>query len=299
MGRKREGLLALLRNKQDSLDWDNFNFLENLLVFCVMRERAVPKESGVAFGITVGGDDNSVCLVFKTDRAKDPLIRDTASPRPDYLILYGNGNTLILTIVEMKGRAPRNREHGIEQIKALKDVLERELSQNLPGRLRSKLTIQGILLTPFGHQVPLPAIARQQKGGFNILPLQYHHKAELFPYVSRENSPAEGSRRTRYQHQPVIGARSFNSIEQILATCALPMRINDSFKERQVVANKNGKGLYINYLVPDTDEYIALKTDNRGATIAFKGRGDEIPANLRDGLRTLGIEDHFAYEIID
>ena len=138
MRRKREGLLALLRNKQDCLDWDNFNIVENLLVFCVMRERAVPKESGVAFGITVGDDDNSVCIVFKTDRAKDPLIRDVASPRPDYLILYGNGNTLILTIVEMKGKAPRNREHGIEQIKALKDLLARELSQNLPGRLRSK-----------------------------------------------------------------------------------------------------------------------------------------------------------------
>ena len=116
MRRKREGLLALLRNKQDRLDWDNFNIVENLLVFCVMRERAVPKESGVAFGITVSDDDNSVCIVFKTDRAKDPLIRDVASPRPDYLILYGNDKTLILTIVEMKGKAPRNREHGIEQI---------------------------------------------------------------------------------------------------------------------------------------------------------------------------------------
>ena len=77
------------------------------------------------------------------------------------------------------------------------------------------------------------------------------------------------------------------------------MRINDSFKESQFAADKNRIGLYINYLISDAEEYIALTANSHGATMAFKGRGDDIPASIREGLITLGIEDKFAYEIID
>ncbi len=42
----------ILQDKKDKLDWQNFNFLENMLVFCAVPGRSVPKESGVHFRIT-------------------------------------------------------------------------------------------------------------------------------------------------------------------------------------------------------------------------------------------------------
>jgi hypothetical protein len=72
--------------KKNKLDWQKFNFLENLLIFCTVPDRIAPPESGVSFRITKPEKD-SVCILFKTDRQKDPLVRDQNQKRPDYLSL--------------------------------------------------------------------------------------------------------------------------------------------------------------------------------------------------------------------
>jgi hypothetical protein len=54
----------ILKDKKDKLDWQNFNFLENLLVFCTVPGRSVPKESGVHFRITLDSQNKSLCILF-------------------------------------------------------------------------------------------------------------------------------------------------------------------------------------------------------------------------------------------
>ena len=73
--------------KKNKLDWQKFNFLENLLIFCTVPARIAPPESGVSFRITKS-EENSVCILFKTDRQKDPLVRNQKQKRPDYLSLF-------------------------------------------------------------------------------------------------------------------------------------------------------------------------------------------------------------------
>jgi hypothetical protein len=55
----------ILQEKQDKLDWNNFNFLENLLVFCARQKREAPKESGVHFRITLDSRQDSIVFPFQ------------------------------------------------------------------------------------------------------------------------------------------------------------------------------------------------------------------------------------------
>ncbi len=83
---------AMLRQKWNRLDWHTFNFLENLLIFCAMPERRVPKESGVHFSISSTSADQALSLLFQIDRKDDPLI-EAGSVRPDYMALYVKGGS--------------------------------------------------------------------------------------------------------------------------------------------------------------------------------------------------------------
>ena len=166
----------ILKDKKDKLDWQNFNFLENLLVFCTVPGRSVPKESGVHFRITLDSQNKSLCILFEIDRRNDPLIKNQALKRPDYMSLYIDSNSCICTIIEMKGKNHNSLENGIEQILKLKEILQNEISDHLPPKL--KFQFQGILLTPYNSQPPLKKIAEIASNGFIILPIQYNNKAE-------------------------------------------------------------------------------------------------------------------------
>jgi hypothetical protein len=74
MGKKN--LLKIAETKKDQLNWQTFHFLENLLVFCAMPTRRVPKESGVCFQISSKAKDEAICILFKIDRKTDPLVKE-------------------------------------------------------------------------------------------------------------------------------------------------------------------------------------------------------------------------------
>ncbi len=180
----------------NQLDWQNFNFLENLLLFCALKKRSVDKESGVHFRISSKAKQEAICLLFEIDRKRDPLIPFEEGPRPDFVVFYASGDTYLCTIVEMKGKDEKKLEHGIDQIIHVRDKLKEQLQHYFP-KLLPKIKFQGILLTPTGSSVPDEKIKKiRQQQDFIIVVLQWDHKAELFNYISKKNAWDE-----RYKHE--------------------------------------------------------------------------------------------------
>ena len=248
----------ILKDKKDKLDWQNFNFLENLLVFCTVPGRSVPKESGVHFRITLDSQNKSLCILFEIDRRSDPLIKNRALKRPDYMSLYIDSNSCICTIIEMKGKNHNSLENGIEQILKLKEILQNEISDHLPPKL--KFQFQGILLTPYNSQIPSKKIAELVAKDFIILPIQYDNKAELYPYVSKKNKLTEISK--KYNHQEITESTAL-LIEKILTKRALPKRIPDDYYSSNFLVGNDREGIYINYLLPNDSDYITLLSNTK------------------------------------
>jgi hypothetical protein len=272
---------AILRRKQDKLNWSLFNFFENLLVFCATPSRSVPPESGVEFHISSKVKDEGVCVLFKIDRRRDPLIRGRAI-KPDYMAFYASRNGCICTIIEMKGRERKNLEHGIEQIKELRDRLRTEISEHLPGACKGRIKFQGILLMPFNADVPRIKIQNEAQAGFHILPLQYDHKAELYRYVRTEVHPSHRYVHAKLPHEP----DEFNAIERLLVQAALPARMKDALSERRAAT-----GIHLHYVHlggPDED-YAALIADKSGAQIATLDRSAPFRTKIEAELTRLGL----------
>ena len=277
----------ILKDKKDKLDWQNFNFLENLLVFCTVPGRSVPKESGVHFRITLDSQNKSLCILFEIDRRSDPLIKNRALKRPDYMSLYLDSNSCICTIIEMKGKNHNSLENGIEQILKLKEILQTEISNHLPSKLEIKY--QGILLTPYNSQPPLKKIAEIASNGFIILPIQYNNKAELFPYVSRKNEITEISK--KYNHQEITESTAL-LIEEILTKRALPKRIPDDYYSSNFLVGNDREGIYINYLLPDATNYITLLSNTKFTEINIDE--NEYKENIKNELEALNLINRLA-----
>ncbi|MFN4953670.1 MAG: hypothetical protein ACK5F3_06110 [Aphanizomenon sp.] len=276
-----------LKDKKDKLDWQNFNFLENLLVFCTVPGRSVPKESGVHFRITLDSENQAICILFEIDRRNDPLIRNQALKRPDYMSVYIDSNSCICTIIEMKGKNHNSLENGIEQILKLKEILQTEISNHLPSKL--KIKYQGILLTPYNSQPPLKKIAEIASNGFIILPIQYNNKAELFPYVSRKNEITEISK--KYNHQEITESTAL-LIEEILTTRALPKRIQDEYYSKNFSKSQDREGIYINYLLPNDTDYITLFSNRQFIEINMQESEDK--EKIKDELILLNLINRLA-----
>jgi hypothetical protein len=273
-----------LKDKKDKLDWQNFNFLENLLVFCTVPGRSVPKESGVHFKITLDSQNKSLCILFEIDRRNDPLIKNQALKRPDYMSVYIDSNSCICTIIEMKGKNHNSLENGIEQILQLKEILQNEISDHLPTKF--KIKCQGILLTPYNSQIPFKKIAELAANGFIILPIQYDNKAELFPYISKKNKLTE-----KYNHQEITESTAL-LIEEILTKKALPKRIEDDYYSRNFVIKRDRKGIYINYLLPDETDYITLLSNTKFTEVNIEG--NEYMKEIIKELKLLNLIDRLA-----
>lgn len=278
-----KNLTALLRAKKDKLDWVRFNFLENLLVFCALRELSVPKESGVHFRVALGSKSQSLCLLFKIDRETDALVPDQMA-RPDYLVAYVKPEVCILTIIEMKGAG--GLRHGVTQLKAFRDILKKQISAHLPSRFRSRVYIQGILLAPFNSQIPNKLIAREAASGFNIVPLLYHHKAELFPYVSKKLNLTD-----KYKHQILKDIRSHTLLEQTMIKHALPDRIKDSMIEVRSAT----QGIYVNYLLSENGEYGVLASATKTFLVGVNESGTEFKKRFESELANLGLNEPHDY----
>ena len=277
----------ILKDKKDKLDWQNFNFLENLLVFCTVPGRSVPKESRVHFRITLDSVNQAICILFEIDRRNDPLIRNQALKRPDYTSVYIDSNSCICTIIEMKGKNHNSLENGIEQILRLKEILQTEISNHLPSKL--KIKYQGILLTPYNSQPPLKKIAEIASTDFIILPIQYNNKAELFPYVSRKNEITEISK--KYNHQEITESTAL-LIEEILTTRALPKRIPDEYYSKNFSNSQDREGIYINYLLPNDTDYITLFSNRQFIEINMQESEDK--EKIKDELILLNLINRLA-----
>ena len=278
--------LEAAENKPDKLDWKTFNFLENLLVFCPMKQLSVPAESGVQFGISREARDDMLCILFQIDRIPDALVTDKSKPRPDYLVLYKTSNACIFTIIEMKGRTENGLEHGIEQMIYLRNRLREEFTAHFPMGLSA--TFQGILLCPQNAQVPLKQIETEARKGFVVSPLLYHHKAELFPYVSTvHKTPA------RYEHQALSHNDAFNFVEHLLIHRAMPHREQDAQFHSHYKPD-NCAGIYINYALSNDREYASLTVDDKQKPVVFvNAESDDYPEKIKAVLEAVGWKTKF------
>jgi hypothetical protein len=265
--------------KKNKLDWQKFNFLENLLIFCTVPDRIAPPESGVSFRITKPKKD-SVCILFKTDRQKDPLVRDQNQKRPDYLSLFIQNGLLLLTIIEMKGTNKNSTSTGIEQITTFRDILKQEIADHVTRKLKYKL--QAILLTPYNADIPRKAINEEAEKGFIILPIQYNLKAELYPYVSKIHSKADLSKKN-YSHDEQHKESDCLLIENLLARQASDKRKQDNYYLCKFTPTKDRKGIYIDYQVSSDRDLITLLTvltDPQGKKVQLAYCSDDSQSSI-------------------
>ncbi|NCQ94207.1 MAG: hypothetical protein EWV75_11370 [Microcystis wesenbergii Mw_QC_S_20081001_S30D] len=262
--------------KKNKLDWQKFNFLENLLIFCTVPNRIAPPESGVSFRITKPEKD-SVCILFKTDRREDPLVRNQKQKRPDYLSLFIQNGLLLLTIIEMKGTNKNSTSTGIEQITTFRDILKQEIADHVTSKLKYKL--QAILLTPYNADIPRKAIKEEEEKGFIILPIQYKDKAELYPYVSKIHSKADLSKKN-YSHDEQHKESDCLLIENLLARQASDKRKQDNYYSCKFTPAKDRQGIYIDYQVSSDRDLITLLTDPQGKKVQLAYCSDDSQSSI-------------------
>ncbi|MCZ8067527.1 MAG: hypothetical protein ACK5QJ_15390 [Microcystis sp.] len=262
--------------KKNKLDWQKFNFLENLLIFCTVPNRIAPPESGVSFRITKPEKD-SVCILFKTDRREDPLVRNQKQKRPDYLSLFIQNDLLLLTIIEMKGTNKNSTSTGIEQITTFRDILKQEIADHVTSKLKYKL--QAILLTPYNADIPRKAIKEEAEKGFIILPIQYNLKAELYRYVSKIHSKADLSKKN-YSHDEQHKESDCLLIENLLARQASDKRKQDNYYSCKFTPAKNRQGIYIDYQVSSDRDLITLLTDPQGKKVQLAYCSDDSQSSI-------------------
>lgn len=240
---------------------EGLTFLEKL-VLRALPTRQVPAESGVRFAIASKAKEDGICLIFKVDDADVPIVEE--GPRPDYLVVHASRERCLLTIVEMKGTEAKNIEHGIEQICAMYRRLRKEMASCLPGSWR-RAEIQGVLLMPHNAQVNWKKIDEAKKEGVKILPLQYHHQAELYAYVSQPVVPTK-----RYSHDKLPRTPpELNVVERLIAEGTLKRRIRDShFDARRGGAEDT---FFLSFRRPCDPEaaHASLSADGQDAVLAF------------------------------
>jgi hypothetical protein len=288
--KQKNNFAQILTDKKDKLNWQNFNFLENMLVFATLRTmpgRNAPPESGVHFRITLDSQNDAICILFKIDRdhcKNDPLIRDKSSKRPDYMSLYIDSKSCICTIIEMKGISSDELKRGIDQIVKLKEILQFEIFNHLPTKLNVKY--QGILLTPPNAHIPITKITQVNSPHFKIISLKYDQKAELYPYVSKLNDVKD-----RYSHQKITESTPL-FIEKILTTRSLPKRIPDEYYSKNFSNSQDREGIYINYLLPNDTDYITLFSNRQFIEINMEE--NEYMKEIIEELKLLNLIDRLA-----
>lgn len=268
-------------SRRDREAAEGLTFLEKL-VLRALPTRQVPAESGVQFAISSKAREDGICLVFKVDDADVPIVED--GPRPDYLVVHVSRERCLLTIVEMKGREEKNIEHGIEQIRAMYRLLRQEMASCLPGSVR-RARIQGVLLMPQNAHVNWKKIAEASKEGIEILPLQYHHQAELYAYVSKPVSRAE-----RYSHDKLPRTPpELNPVERLIAEGKLDRRIRDpDFEARQGAAADT---FFLHFRRPGDPEsaHVSLSANTRDALLAFSPSARECQSEVTAHLTRHGL----------
>lgn len=252
-----------LKPKPNSLNWEQYNLLENLFLFCVHKGDVVPKDSApgsrVHFRVSRKPNDESesICILFRIDNQSDPLIRESRERRPDFLALYMDSEKCIFTIIEMKGGESKGTARGIDQILAFRQRLIQEFAKHFP--LGNRAHFQAILLCPPLADIPRKKIADEQEHGFHILPLQCACQAELFPYISK----CLDDKDTKYIHQSLTAKEGYGYLEDML--------INRSCRHRK--GRKWEYGFSITYKLTDS-EYANLLYDGEKCVVQVKQNAD-------------------------
>jgi hypothetical protein len=258
---KRDDLARDRRSKREQEAAERLSFLEKL-VLRALHTRQVPAESGVRFAVSSKAKDDGICLVFLIDDPAAPIVED--GPRPDYLVVHVSQAGCLMTIVEMKGSEQKNLEHGIEQIRAMYRRLREELGTCLPGSWR-RARIQGVLLMPENAQLNRKKIEEARAEGIEILPLGYHHQAELYPYVSKPISRTE-----RYKHEKLPRqSPELNEVEQLITEGRLTRRIRDAFfKERR---GDDEDTFFLSFRCGSNshEAHMSVSANTRDAVVAF------------------------------
>jgi len=129
-----------------------------------------------------------------------------------------------------------------------------------------------------------------------IKPLQYHHKAELFDYISQELRFTS----EKYKHQEIKCADEPLFTENILSNCALPERVDDEFCKANKDKATNKEGIYINYAIPKSDDYTTLIIDDKTMKIAVV-KAEKIANRIKADLESVGLQTpkHFEIEEIE
>lgn len=288
MAKKSKNPSDLLQAKCDTLDWHKFNFLENLFVFRVLADKSVPAESGVKFRVTPKDSDKAVCLLFRIDKKQDSLFQNDEI-RPDYMVWYVRKDLCLCTIIEMKGKGGKDLVHGIDQIKALKERLIKEMKDSIFSKFKVKF--QAILLSQFNADIPRKKIEEEDRKGLTILPIPYSDRAELFNYVSKINRISEG-----YVHENIRPADNLMFIEKMLTNYALPERLADNFSTSNKTIACNKEGIYINYHL-FKEEYSAIAIDNAKMKIGVKESADKFANKIKSDLSRLGLKPNQHFEI--
>jgi hypothetical protein len=240
---------------------EGLTFLEKLALRA-LPTRQVPAESGVQFAIGSKAKDDGICLIFRVDDAEAPIVQE--GPRPDYLAVHASREGCTMTIIEMKGREAKNIEYGIEQIRAMYRRLRQEMSNCLPGSWR-RARIQAVLLMPQNAHVNWKKIEEARKEGIEILPLQYHHQAELYPYISKPISRTE-----RYTHEKLPRGRpELNAVEQLIAEGRLHRRVRDGFFDARRGGDEDTFFLSFRRPGDPRDAHVSLSATTKDAIIAF------------------------------
>lgn len=270
----------------NKVDFSEFNLLENLLVFCLMKERSVDPENGIHFRISPRDTDKSICLLFKPDR--DDLF-EQKKKRPDYMVLHATSGLCLITIIEMKGG--KDVSDAIRQIKELRDKLNTEIRANLPKKFKVKF--QAIILHSKISQTPNNQILKESTDEFVIRPVRITQKAELFDYISQKFTSTEPKINTQEQ---IKNTRQDLFVESVMCQNAQPKRKIDKFcKSNKHIAN-NRDGIYINYALPK-DNYAALAIDTNKMKIAVEKPEKQIQTSLQSiGLKS---PNHFEIEHIN
>ena len=246
--------------------------------------RQVPAESGVRFAISSAAKNDGICLVFLVDDRNEPIYPDAEGLRPDYLVLHASRRGCVLTIVEMKGRAGKNTEHGVDQIMTFYRRLKQEMAACLPGSWR-RAHIQGLLLMPENAQFNRKKIADAKQEGLEIYPLTYHHQAELYDYISQPISHTK-----RYEHRKLPREQpELNPIERLLTSGQIVPRIRDD----HFVARRGDESdtLHLNFRRPEdpAEAYISLSTNRRDAVVAFSPEANDARQAVHAHLETHGL----------
>ncbi len=277
----------ILIEKKNKLNWNTFNFIENLLVYCPLIKRHVPVESGRSFQISSKINQNDICIVYIIDREAlklDTLI-DKNDKRPDYLVLYVNTDNCFCTIVEMKGKTKNELVRGVKQIASLKEIISREIRKCLPNKI--KIIFQAILLSAYGSDIPRKLISDIAQRGITILPIQYSNRAELRLFVSKALKLTD-----KYEHEHIrFFDDSQNIIEYLLVHRAMHKRINHILY-REFSSDKNNS-LYLFFVNKDNKTLSTLYTTNTNSII-FSDSEDVIN-RVKNDLNLLNLKNNFDF----